>query len=141
MKSNEYAFITHWRVQSTCQEISDILGNAPDLTRWWPSVYLDVQELEPGDKNGIGKVVSLFTKGWLPYTLRWSFRVTESRDALRAMASRFPIRHLRRFVSDDDQRRIHVFRPGADGVFGTAPEDADRVVEHLLPVVLRHLRV
>jgi hypothetical protein len=50
------------------------------LTRWWPSVYLDVQELEPGDKNGIGKVVSLFTKGWLPYTLRWQFRVTANRS-------------------------------------------------------------
>lgn len=80
MKSNEYAFTTNWRVQSTCQEISDILGNAPDLTRWWPSVYLDVKELEPGDKNGIGKVVSLFTKGWLPYTLRWQFRVTANRS-------------------------------------------------------------
>lgn len=79
-KSNEYAFITHWRVQSTCQEISEVLGNGPDLTRWWPSVYLDVQELEPGDENGIGKVVSLFTKGWLPYTLRWQFRVTENRS-------------------------------------------------------------
>lgn len=79
-KSNEYAFITHWRVQSTCQEISDILGNAPDLVCWWPSVYLDVQELEPGDANGVGKVVSLYTKGWLPYTLRWQFRVTGSRS-------------------------------------------------------------
>ena len=78
MKSNEYAFTTQWRVESTCQEISEILGNATDLTRWWPSVYLEVQELEPGDKNGIGKVVSLYTKGWLPYTLRWQFRVTES---------------------------------------------------------------
>lgn len=80
MTSNEYAFTTHWRVQSTCQEISDILGNAPDLVRWWPSVYLDVQELEPGDANGIGKIVSLYTKGWLPYTLRWQFRVTDNRS-------------------------------------------------------------
>ena len=80
MSSNEYAFTTHWRVQSTCQEISDILGDAPDLARWWPSVYLDVQELEPGDANGIGKVVSLYTKGWLPYTLRWQFRVTDNRS-------------------------------------------------------------
>jgi hypothetical protein len=39
-----------------------------------------VQELEPGDANGIGKVVSLYTKGWLPYTLRWQFRVTGSRS-------------------------------------------------------------
>jgi hypothetical protein len=79
MKSNEYVFTTHWRVQSTCQEISDILGNAPDLVCWWPSVYLDVQELEPGNKQGIGKVVRLYTKGWLPYTLRWQFRVTANR--------------------------------------------------------------
>jgi hypothetical protein len=55
------------------------LKAADELPRWWPSVYLDVKVLEPGDKDGIGKVVSLHTKGWLPYTLRWQFRVTESR--------------------------------------------------------------
>ena len=31
-----------------------------------------------GDERGIGKVIDLYTKGWLPYTLRWQFRVTES---------------------------------------------------------------
>lgn len=79
MPSNDYHFITHWRVKSTLEEISQIIGNAPDLVRWWPSVYLEVQELEAGDEQGIGKVVNLYTKGWLPYTLRWQFRVTESR--------------------------------------------------------------
>jgi hypothetical protein len=76
--SADYHFITHWRVECTAKEVSDILGNAPDLVRWWPSVYLDVQELEIGDERGIGKVIDLYTKGWLPYTLRWQFRVTES---------------------------------------------------------------
>lgn len=81
MSSNSYQFTTHWQVRSTLQEVTDILGNAPDLVRWWPSVYLDVQELEPGDpETGVGKVVSLYTKGWLPYTLRWQFRVTENRS-------------------------------------------------------------
>ena len=79
MTGNEYHFISHWRVKSSIEEISEIIGNAPDLVRWWPSVYLEVQELEAGDERGIGKVVSLYTKGWLPYTLRWRFRVTESR--------------------------------------------------------------
>lgn len=79
MKSNEYTFTTHWRVESTCTEVSDTLSNAPDLVRWWPSVYLDVKEVESGDQNGVGKVISLYTKGWLPYTLRWKFRVLESR--------------------------------------------------------------
>jgi len=79
MASNNYHFITHWRVESTVKEVSDILGDAADLVRWWPSVYLDVRVLEPGDEHGLGKVVSLYTKGCLPYTLRWSFRVTDVR--------------------------------------------------------------
>jgi hypothetical protein len=79
MSSNEYHFITHWRVQAPINEVFDILADGPDLVRWWPSVYLDVQELEPGDaETAVGKVISLYTKGWLPYTLRWHFRVTES---------------------------------------------------------------
>jgi hypothetical protein len=77
MTSNDYHFITRWRVESTLEEITQILGAAPDLARWWPSVYLDVRELEAGDARGLGKVVRLYTKGWLPYTLRWQFRVTE----------------------------------------------------------------
>jgi hypothetical protein len=79
MPSNEYHFVTHWRVEGTINEVADILKAADELPRWWPSVYLRVKVLEQGDKDGIGKVVSLHTKGWLPYTLRWQFRVTESR--------------------------------------------------------------
>ncbi|MCB8942275.1 MAG: SRPBCC family protein [Ardenticatenaceae bacterium] len=80
MSSNEYHFITHWQLPGSIDEVFDILDDALDLKRWWPSVYLDVQEVEPGDpQTGIGKVISLYTKGWLPYTLRWQFRVTEAR--------------------------------------------------------------
>ena len=78
MTANEYHFITHWRVQASIQEVSSILGNAADLPLWWPSVYLNVDVLEPGDDSGVGGVVELLTKGFLPYTLRWKFRVTES---------------------------------------------------------------
>ena len=79
MPTTEYHFITRWRVAGTVTEVTDVLKNAEDLVRWWPSVYLDVRVLEPGDAAGVGKKVSLLTKGWLPYTLRWQFRVTESR--------------------------------------------------------------
>jgi hypothetical protein len=78
MASNAYRFLTRWQVESTLEEINAILSNAADLPRWWPSVYLDVQELEPGDVGGVGRLVSLYTKGWLPYTLRWQFRVTKN---------------------------------------------------------------
>jgi len=76
---NQYHFITTWRVAATLPEINDLLGNALDLPRWWPAIYLQVKELQPGAERGLGKVIDLYTKGWLPYTLRWQFRVTESR--------------------------------------------------------------
>lgn len=78
MSANEYHFVTQWRVAGTVEDVADILADAPDLPRWWPAVYLDVQETKPGDETGIGKEVSLYTTGWLPYTLRWQFHVTES---------------------------------------------------------------
>lgn len=79
MANNEYHFITRWRMQSTPEEITEIIGDAGDLTRWWPAVYLDATVLEKGDERGVGSVIDLYTKGWLPYTLRWRFRVSESR--------------------------------------------------------------
>ena len=79
MSWNEYHFITHWRVEGTCKEVSDLLSDAEDLTRWWPSVYLEVKELAPGEENGVGKSVWLHTKGWLPYTLTWHFETVASR--------------------------------------------------------------
>jgi hypothetical protein len=76
--SNEYHFVTVWQIHTTAGEISAVLGDAPALARWWPSVYLAVDEVSPGDERGLGKVVDLHTKGFLPYTLRWQFTVTAS---------------------------------------------------------------
>ena len=78
MASNDYHFVTVWQIPATPDEITEVLGDAPALARWWPSVYLTVTEVSPGDERGVGKVVDLYTKGYLPYTLRWRFTVTES---------------------------------------------------------------
>jgi hypothetical protein len=77
--SSHYEFITHWRVEGTCGEVADILGDPLDLPRWWPSVYLHAEELRPPDARGLGRRVRLHTKGWLPYTLTWALEQTESR--------------------------------------------------------------
>jgi len=69
--SNDYHFLSRWRVRGSVAEILEVLGNADALPRWWPSVYLEVTTR--------GDLVELYTKGWLPYTLRWSFRVTEKK--------------------------------------------------------------
>jgi hypothetical protein len=75
--SNEYHFITHWRFEGTVADVYELIGDPFGYTRWWPTVYLDVQQLEPGDANGMGRRFRFHTKGWLPYTLRWESRVTE----------------------------------------------------------------
>jgi hypothetical protein len=74
--AHDYEFLTRWRVPGEIGTVYAILNDVEGLTRWWSSVYLEVTVAEPGDALGVGKLVHLHTKGRLPYTLRWSFRVT-----------------------------------------------------------------
>jgi len=75
----DYQFLTVWRVAGTIDEVMAILGDDDyaAVARWWPSVYLTVTQVEAGGAGGLGRVLDLYTKGWLPYTLRWTLRVTE----------------------------------------------------------------
>lgn len=76
MSANEYAFITNWTVRGASLElIYDILIHGKEFVRWWPEVYLQVDELDSGAEYGLGKAATLHTKGWLPYTLRWSMKI------------------------------------------------------------------
>ena len=79
MSTNDYHFVDKWRVEGNVKEVADILEDALSLSTWWPSVYFEVKELEPGGEGGVGKLISLRAGGWLPYTLRINFRTTESR--------------------------------------------------------------
>ena len=74
---SDYHFVTEWRVAGTVDEVKAVLGDAPSLTRWWPAVYLDVVQVAEGGPDGLGRAVDLYTKGWLPYTLRWTLTITE----------------------------------------------------------------
>jgi hypothetical protein len=79
-ESSVYHFVTTWRMEGTCDEVADILGDPLRLSVWWPSVYLKVDEIEPARaENGVGRRVGLLTKGWLPYTLRWELLVVDAR--------------------------------------------------------------
>src|SRR5258706_10943729 len=79
MPTNDYHFIDHWRGEGNVKEVADIIEDALSLSAWWPSVYFEVRELEPGGKGGVGKLIRLRAGGWLPYTLRLNFCTTESR--------------------------------------------------------------
>ena len=69
--TNDYHFITHWRIEASEEAVYDLISHPADYPRWWPSVYLDAAVLDPGGQDGLGRRVRFHTKGWLPYTLRW----------------------------------------------------------------------
>jgi hypothetical protein len=75
--SSDYEFDTTWRVAGTIDEVKAVLSDGSTLPRWWPSVYLQVTPRRDGGADGVGSVIDLHTKGWLPYTLRWSLTITE----------------------------------------------------------------
>jgi hypothetical protein len=79
MQASDYHFVTTWLIEGTCGEVADILRDPLALPRWWPAVYLAVEETRPGDERRVGQQVRMVTKGWLPYTLRWQSVVVESR--------------------------------------------------------------
>ena len=60
--------------------MAEVLNDPLALPRWWPSVYLASRSSVLGTRppESVGSSSS-YTKGWLPYTLRWRFKVTESR--------------------------------------------------------------
>jgi hypothetical protein len=74
---NDYHFVTVWTVPGTPAEVIDVLSDGRSLPRWWPSVYLSATPVKEGGAGHVGTVTELHTKGWLPYTLRWSLAITE----------------------------------------------------------------
>ncbi len=77
MALNEYHLITRWRLRASLDELEQLFHDVEALAQWRPAAFLQVQTVTPGSQGERGKVVRLQIKGWLPYTLRFHFRVTE----------------------------------------------------------------
>jgi hypothetical protein len=129
---DDYHFLTRWRVEGTCGEVADILRDPVDLTRWWPSVYLAVDEIAPPDAQGLHQRVRLLTKGWLPYTLRWDLEVIETR---------YP--HGSTIRASGDFAGIGVWTFVQDGAFVDVTYDwrirAEKRLLHVLAPLMRRL--
>ena len=79
MPANDYHFVTRWRLPGTVEQVSELLGDTETIVRIWPSLYTRARVVEPGGEHGLGRVLRVETRGHLPYTLRWSYRIAESR--------------------------------------------------------------
>ena len=72
MPANEYQFLTEWRVGAPRELLYEILKEGKEYPRWWPEVYLAAAFTPSGRADRVGDRVAFHTKGWLPYTLRWT---------------------------------------------------------------------
>ena len=63
--SNQYHFVSRWRVEGTCGEVADILGDPLAFPIWWPSVYSDVllSSFGRNQQAGAGLAASL-VRAW-----------------------------------------------------------------------------
>lgn len=67
---------SHWTVEASVEAVADIISDVERLPDWWGDVYLGVEVLVTGDARGLGRTVAFHSKGWLPYALHWTGRVT-----------------------------------------------------------------
>jgi Polyketide cyclase / dehydrase and lipid transport len=71
----EYHFVSTWQIQAPIEQVWDEISHSERWPDWWKYV-VGVEELEPGDADGVGKCQRLLFRTRLPYTLGFDVRVT-----------------------------------------------------------------
>jgi hypothetical protein len=118
---NRYRFITRWRFEATQEEVFTLLDEPLEFAQWWPAVWLRAEQENAADPTtGIGRRVRFVSKGWLPYTLRWTAR-TVTRTVPHSLtievtgdvegAGRWTLRRDGRFVDVTYLWTIHANKP------------------------------
>jgi hypothetical protein len=77
MNPNDYHLRSNWRVLGTVPEVYELIARAEELPVWWPAAFLETLVLEPGAEDGLGRVVRLQSRGWLPLNFNWHLRVDD----------------------------------------------------------------
>jgi len=84
----QFALITKWHVEAPQAAVWEAIYDTDRWPEWWPYV-MSVEELGPGDAQGVGVLRRLTWKTRLPYTLSFLVRSTrvERPHALEGKAS------------------------------------------------------
>ncbi len=70
----KYRFVTIWRIEAPIEAVCEVIYNSLNWPRWWSNV-VRVDELLPGDAQGIGSVRRYSWRGRLPYRLTFDINV------------------------------------------------------------------
>jgi uncharacterized protein YndB with AHSA1/START domain len=73
--SAEYQFVDTWDVPLPIEEAYDLLGDPLRYPEWWPEAF-PAAEGDPGPPTP-GNRVDVVSRGFLPYTLRWTLTCVE----------------------------------------------------------------
>lgn len=71
----DYEFVTVWRVDAPIEAVWDAILHSERWPAWWKGVER-VEELEPGDEQGVGSLRRYTWKSRLPYRLVFDMRTT-----------------------------------------------------------------
>ncbi|MCL7939713.1 SRPBCC family protein [Halomonas sp. ATCH28] len=71
----ELRFVTTWWLEAPIDDVYRAIADAPGWPAWWKSLR-DVEELAPGDREGIGRVYRTTWQSRLGYRLCFDVRVT-----------------------------------------------------------------
>jgi hypothetical protein len=78
MALHDYHLVTRWVADGSLDEVAALFRDPDGFARWFPAAVRDMRVLSAGERNGIGMVVAARVQGWMPHTLTFWFRVTES---------------------------------------------------------------
>ena len=81
-----YRFLTTWLLDAPRERAWEELKDAVAWPEWWPGVVA-VEELDPGDAQGVGSRHRIEWRSRIPYPLEFEFHTGEV-DAPRRMAGR-----------------------------------------------------
>jgi len=81
----DYRFETTWRVRASRQDAWDLLYDGEGWPTWWPSVR-QVEVLEPGGPDRVGRLLRYHFATKLPYTLTFEARIVEVSAPARLVA-------------------------------------------------------
>jgi hypothetical protein len=70
-----YRAFTEWQIDAPVERVWDALLLAREWPTWWRG-FRSVDQLEPGEESGIGKVLRQRWRSLLPYTLTLDLEIT-----------------------------------------------------------------
>ena len=71
----DYRFVTIWRLMAPVEAVWPILRDSRRWPEWWPYVA-SLDEVEPGDADGVGALHRIAWKTPLGYALAFNMRTT-----------------------------------------------------------------